>query len=491
MTRNRLFAFVVVLALSVSAASAQPRNVIFCIGDGMGFAQVDAASSYLDADLSFENFLYQGSVTTYSANSSVTDSAAAGTALATGVKVNNGVISMAYPGDGSELTTLLEYFQDAGKSTGLVTTTYMTHATPAAFGAHEPSRNNTSQIAADFLTQTQPNVLFGGGANGMSISAAQSAGYTVVTDAAGLAGLDTSTESYVSGQFGSSHLPYVLDGRGSLPGLSDMTTTALDILDNDDDGFFLMVEAGRIDHAGHSNDLARNVQETVEFSNTISDILAWAAGRQDTLVVVTADHETGGMMILSENPGSLPTVSWSTTGHTGADVPVYAWGLGSGAIGGTMDNTDFYSLMTSKPGDFDADGDIDADDIDAISLAVLTGSTLGVYDLNGDGSVNALDRELLIFSLVDTTLGIGTGTMPGDFNLDGTVGILDLGALGDGYNQSLGWADGDANGDGMVGILDLGQLGDNYGYDGSTIPEPASGALLLCGVIAVLKRRSR
>ncbi len=349
------YTILIALLLAVAAVPAfgQAKNIIFCIGDGMGQAQVDATSMYLGADLSFESFTYQGVVTTYSASSSVTDSAAAGTALATGVKVNNGVISQAYPGDGSDLPTLLEHYQAMGKSTGLVTTTYMTHATPAAFGAHEPSRNNTTQIASDYLTGSMPNVLFGGGANGITVAGAQSAGYTVVTDAAGLAAVDTSAVSYLSGQFGSTHLPYEADGDMlGLPHLSDMTTTALDILDNDSDGFFLMIEGGKIDHASHDNQLARMIGETEEFSNTVAGVLAWAAGRDDTLVVVTADHETGGLTVLGDNgAGMLPTVSWSTTGHTGVNVPVYAWGVGADRFNGVMDNTDFFEAITvPEPG---------------------------------------------------------------------------------------------------------------------------------------------
>ena len=170
-----LFALLLLPAVAASTAlAAGPKNVIFLIGDGMGPEQVKAANYYNGGSLSFELFPYQGLVTTYAANSSVTDSAAAGTALATGYKVNNGVISQArpanadYPVYGSEMETLLEYYKAEGKSTGLVTTTYMIHATPAAFGAHESSRDNTSGIAADYLNQTRPNVLFGGGFNGMS-----------------------------------------------------------------------------------------------------------------------------------------------------------------------------------------------------------------------------------------------------------------------------------------------------------------------------------
>ena len=258
-------------------------------------------------------FPYQAEVTTFSADSSITDSAAAATAMATGFKVNNEVVSMAYPGDGSELETLLEYFNDRGKSTGLVTTTYVTHATPAAFGAHEPDRENLSEIRIDYLNQTHPNVLFGGGENGMSSVSAVQAGYTVVSDRSEMESLDTENITFVSGQFGNTHLPYEYEGLGSLPHLSEMTSTALEILDNDPDGFFLIVEGGRIDHAGHANDIARNVFETVEFSNAIEKAINWAQNRTDTLILVTADHETGGLAVLQNNgQGNFPGISWST-----------------------------------------------------------------------------------------------------------------------------------------------------------------------------------
>lgn len=348
---NAITLLILICCLVVQITWSAPKNVFFFIGDGMGFEQVKAAGMYANGEagtLPFEAFPYQAEMITYSADNPVTDSAAAGTALATGSKVNNGVISMAYPGDGSELYTLLEYFKDRGKSTGLVTTTYMTHATPAAFGAHEPDRGNTNEIATDYLNQTRPNVLYGGGANGMSPVSAQAAGYTVVTDRAGMQALDTETVTMVSGQFGNTHLPYERDGLGSLPHLSEMTASALAILDNDLDGFFLMVEGGRIDHAGHANNIENNVYETVEFSNSVQVAINWAQGRSDTLIIVTADHECGGLTVLQNNGQRFfPTVSWSTTDHTGVNVPIYTWGVNAQLVSGVMDNTDLFGVATA------------------------------------------------------------------------------------------------------------------------------------------------
>lgn len=423
--------------LAASAVSAQPKNVIFMIGDGMGPTHIQAAGMFAGAPMSFESAPYQGMVTTYSADNAITDSASAATAMATGVKVNNNVVSLNTPGDGSELTTLLEHYKALGRSTGMVTTSYITHATPASFGAHEPTRYNTNQIANDYINQTKPNVLFGGGGRGMSVGSAQAAGYNVVTSAAAMLAMNTNTQTYVSGQFGTYHLPYEYDGLGALPHLSQMTTTALDILDNDPDGFFLMVEGGRIDHAGHSNDINRNVRETVEFSNTVQDVLAWAAGKEDTLVIVTADHETGGMSILADNgPGNAPTVSWSSDYHTSVDVPVYAWGAQANRITANMDNTDFFDLIT---------------------ISGLTG------DLDNDGFVGITDLNII---LSNWNLTAPTGSPLADPTGDGFVGIEDL-------NTVLGnWNAGSPPSAGAV------------------IPEPATAATILTVALASLNRRS-
>lgn len=347
--RKTLCASLLVAVLAAATGRASPiRNVILCIGDGMGVEQVKAARYFAGESLFFETFPHQSLMTTDAADGSVTDSAAAGTAMATGRKVYNGVLSLALPGDGGELETLLEFYKKRGKRTGLVTTTYLTHATPAAFGAHEPSRNNAVQIAGDYLNQTRPNVLFGGGGNGLSDASAVAAGYTVVKDAAQLAALDGGARAYVAGFFGTASLPYEYDGYGTLPHLSQMAAQALDILGRSSDGFFLMVEGGEIDFAGHANDLPRSIAETLEFDRTVRTVVEWAGERNDTLVIVTADHETGGLEVLSDNgAGRYPDVTWTSSGHTRAPVAVYGWGPTARGVLDVASNTDISGLAVS------------------------------------------------------------------------------------------------------------------------------------------------
>jgi alkaline phosphatase len=361
MAKMRSYSFIILsnlilIALLANLSYGAPKNIIFMIGDGMGFEQVKAAGMYLNGEpgtLSFESLPYKGEVTTRSANNSATDSAAAATAYATGVKVNNEVISRAYPGNGSELETLLEYFKVRGKSTGLVTTVYITHATPAAFGAHNIDRDNLSQIANDYLNKTRPNVLFGGGGsdNGVTVSAFQNAGYIVVTNRDQMQTLDTDLVTMVSGQFADGYLNNE-PNMGEQPHLSEMAVTALDILDNNPEGFFVMIEGGKIDEAGHANNRDNNILETVEFANTVQKVLDWAQGRDDTLIIVTADHETGELKVTKNNgAGAFPTVTWNSVDHTGVNVPLFAWGDNAQLISGVMDNTEMFWVCTKTPED--------------------------------------------------------------------------------------------------------------------------------------------
>lgn len=353
-----LFVFFIILVFISNLGAASPdtrvKNIILFIGDGMGLEHIRAAGMYLNGEpgtLIFESFPYQGTVTTHSANKPVTDSAAAATAMATGKKVNNGTISMAIPGDGRELTTLLEYYSSLGKSTGLVTTTFITHATPAAFAAHEPHRSNYNEIAVDYFTQTRPTLLLGGGGSGVSPELARVNNYTVVTDKEELEALGPNANLKVSGQFGTGHLPYEDSFPANLPTLKEMTGAALAILENNNQGFFLVIEGGRIDHASHANNIENTVKETIKFHEAVSYAYEWAGLRGDTFIIVTADHETGDLKVLKNNgKGNLPGVTWGTGGHTGKNVGVYAYGDRGSLIENVIDNTDIYWILLFPQG---------------------------------------------------------------------------------------------------------------------------------------------
>jgi len=375
---------VIVVAVGVLPAVAvgadAPRNVILMIGDGMGFEQVKAASLYAtgkEGGLAFEPY-HRGRMATHplapeGAKPPITDSAAAGTAIATGRKTTNKIISQTPGGD--DLQTVLEFLADRGKWTGLVTTAPMTHATPATFGAHTGKRTNYSQIAECYFTRSRPNILFGAyyaNGRGVTETKATDAGYTVVKTRDELDAFVAKTASaggepkafHVSGQFAPGMIPWEYAGPidvkhklnyrnktkatyETVPHLSQMTDAALRLLARGPDGFFLMVEGSSIDWAGHDNVIEWAVFETIEFANACRVAFDWAEGRTDTLIIVTADHECGGLKVVeSRGKGQFPEVTWSRRNHTAADVPVYAWGVGAERIEGTIDNTDLWAVMT-------------------------------------------------------------------------------------------------------------------------------------------------
>jgi len=351
-------AVIFLLILVVSTAQAQiAKNIILMIGDGMGNEQVKAGSFYLTGaagGLCFQPY-YKCQAQTYSANSSVTDSAAAGTAIATGYRVNNDVISQAP--DGTPYETILEKAKSYGKRTGLVTTVGVTHATPATFGAHEPSRSNYIQIGNDYLYGSQPNVIFGGGdparggsyLNSSQVSYAQSIGYQLVYTTAQMNALN-STTARALGLFAGGDLTYEFDRSPSStePHLREMTAKALELLSTEPNGFFLMVEGGKIDHACHSNDITRATLEVVEFHNAVQVALNWMAGRNDTLLIVGADHETGGLTVTNRGAGTIPGATWTTTNHTGATVPYYFYGAGADLVYNYMSNGTIHLIDVFK-----------------------------------------------------------------------------------------------------------------------------------------------
>jgi|GEM_PF-354835 len=356
------------------AVPTKPKNVIFLIGDGMGYEQIKAARD-ADADhhLAMDDVnTASGSVTTRSADAAITDSAPAATALASGYKANNNWIGLTP--DKTVVPTILEIANQDNKATGLVTTTQICHATPAGFASHVVNRNTFNTIAAqyydNFAGKGKPlNVLMGAGANNFTSSGRPAfyastgnkygdqndtrdlvgeftaQGYAYANDAASLASINTTAKTNILGLFGpdSGMTQELVRQTGNTePHLVDMTKKALDALSSDPDGFFLMVEGGQIDWAAHANDLNNTVGETLAFDKCVQTALEFQVKHPDTLVVVTADHETGGLSYTDATH-----VTWSSGDHTAAMVPIMAKGPGASAFSGDMDNTEIPRKMAT------------------------------------------------------------------------------------------------------------------------------------------------
>lgn len=345
MLKPLLLSCAIAAALTSSLTYAAPaKNVIFFLGDGMGPTTLTAARIYKygeEGNLQMQNLPYTARLKTYSNDAQTTDSAPSMAAYMTGVKMNNEVISMSAdttavaPGkdsngnktvnnctteNGTAATTLLELAKAQGKGTGSVTTTELTHATPAATFAHICHRDAQYEIAAQAVPGGTGfnsalgdgvDVLMGGGANhwtpysatntkgradGRDLTAElQTRGYSYVTDKTALQTIDSSQTSKVLGLFSkTSHLAYeldrVADSTNTQPSLADMTSKAIDILSKNDKGYFLMVEGGRIDHALHGTNAKRALEDAVALDEAVKTALA-KVDLTDTLIVVTADHD--------------------------------------------------------------------------------------------------------------------------------------------------------------------------------------------------------
>ncbi|WP_261305689.1 alkaline phosphatase [Paenibacillus andongensis] len=304
--------------------TAQSKNLIVLIGDGMGPAEVTAARYYskkfLNKDrLELDGGYYVGKATTYSQagpytseSGAVTDSAAAGTAFSTGNKTYNNAISVSNGDVAKPFGSVVEAAIKQGKATGLVTTDSIVGATPAVWASHVRQRSNQNAIASQYLT-SGVNVFFGGGKTNFItkdekgkrtdkniIPEFEAKGYKTAYDKAGLDAIPA-TAGNALGLFALNEIPYVLDRDDKTPNLPQLTQKALDILSQNKNGFVLMVEQGRIDHAGHANDLPANIQETLELDATFKTLVDFAKKDGNTSVVVTADHETGGLSLARDN----------------------------------------------------------------------------------------------------------------------------------------------------------------------------------------------
>ena len=321
-------------------SNRKPKNVILMIGDGMGIAQIYAGMTANRGNLFLNNFKHAGFSRTSSANRYVTDSGAGGTAIATGHKTNNSSIGV--DSEKKPVPSILETAQAAGFATGIVVTTNILDATPAAFVAHVPDRSMMADIAVDFA-ETGPDVFIGAGKEYFKnrkdgrdlLSELTAKGYEVC---------DTITEivKVRSGKLAG----FVSENRVNKRGdqLKVTTGVALDILDDCKKGFFLVVEGSEIDGGGHSNDMAYTVEEMLDFDQAVGKALQFAEKDGKTLVVVTADHETGGLTLVDGEPSTGKiTGRFSTSGHTGLMVPVFAYGPGAEVFGGIDENTPFFN----------------------------------------------------------------------------------------------------------------------------------------------------
>ncbi|MCI2237557.1 alkaline phosphatase [Paenibacillus sp. TRM 82003] len=428
------------LAPAASAAVAEeggPKNVIVLIGDGMGHNQIDFTNSYLtgttnhqvavdpaDGEVTrvpgtpaqvFQEFPVQLGMSTGSVTSpaydpelawgdfewvtqDATDSAAAGTAMATGVKTENGVIGL--DADGSRVENLSERAAALGKAAGVVSSVPFSHATPAAFGAHNPDRNDLTGVTNEYLAGNL-DVVIGAGhpwydddhqrllsprydyiSQGDYERVSQGrTPFTFVEETSEFERLAT-VEETPDRVFGAVQVASTLQQgrtgvagsepfsveRNDVPTLGTLTEAALNVLDEDEDGFFAMVEGGAIDWAGHANDAAQTIEETAEFFGAVDAAVEWVeteSSWDETLLVVTADHETGYLAGPGANPnwtpiagaaGQVPAASWNSTNHTNGLVPVFAQGAGAEALaaravrqdpvrGAYVDSTDLANVL--------------------------------------------------------------------------------------------------------------------------------------------------
>lgn len=382
------------------------ENVIFMVPDGFSASYATNYRWYKGEETALDSILV-GMHRTYSANSEITDSAAAGTAFATGVKTNNGMISTSP--DGKELKTILEAMEEKGKSSGLVATSTITHATPAVFASHVASRSDESAIAPQ-LIDNDVDVIMGGGKKYFPdslINEAKKDGYQYISSKGDLKRAERSDK--LIGLFADSGMAPELDRETTNePSLQEMTETALKVLNKDKDGFFLMVEGSQIDWAGHDHDAAWAMKDSEAFEKALESVLEFAKKDKNTLVVVAGDHDTGGMSVGGNGPGDVDlevirnvtatgdymvtqlnstrsnvkevvkkyttleltdeeaqliksseqpaitinevvsaraNIGWTSLNHTGVDVPLYAYGPGADLFIGLHENTDLPVLM--------------------------------------------------------------------------------------------------------------------------------------------------
>lgn len=337
--------------------SPEPLNIIFFIGDGMGVSQLSAAYYYQDSTPVFSQFTHIGLLNTSSATHRVTDSGAGGTALACGKRTYNGAIGVGL--DSLPLENLTEYLSKRHYKTGIVVSSSITHATPAVFYAHAKHRKMGEEIALQ-LSKSEVDFFAGGGlkyftqrADGLNLYK-EMLGKGFLMDSVSLAykGAVDTAKKY-GFLLAPNHLPKANEGRGSF--LPDATRMAIDYLSQHTNGFFLMVEGSQIDWGGHNNDAPYLVEEVLDFEKSVAVAMKFAKENKNTLIIVTADHETGGFTLSAEEDYAneksdynkiIPT--FSTQGHSAALVPILIYGQGAEKFQGIYDNTGVFERLLGR-----------------------------------------------------------------------------------------------------------------------------------------------
>jgi len=353
----RLMAFLLALVITASPAqdaSPAPRNIIVMIGDGMGVSQVTAGRT-AKGRLALERFRHLGLLLTHaSGDDYVTDSAAGATALATGVATRNGMIGMGP--DSLPRTTVLEQAKAVGKKTGVVTVCSITHATPASFLAHVPSRTLEREIAYQ-IARSDVDLALGSGwgwflpkemggrrTDGLNLlEYMERRGFRIILTEAEFREAESRRSSKIVGLFAENHVGRAQERR---PSLSELTEFAIRSLERGEKGFVLMVEGSQIDWASHDNMSDQTAVEMADFDDAVRVAVEYAEKHPTTLVIVTADHETGGYALLD---GSLrqKTIEggFVTKHHTAAMVPLFAMGPGAERFTGIRVNSEVGTLL--------------------------------------------------------------------------------------------------------------------------------------------------
>ena len=393
-------AALLVMAVSCARQEKKAKYVFYFIGDGMSFTHVAAAEAYLAQErgvigmdpLCFTQFPVLGEATTFSANSIITDSSAAGTALSTGEKTNNGMLCIA-PDSTTLLKSISYKIHDAGFSVGVMSTTPINHATPAAFFGHNIKRGNYYEIGRE-LPESGFEFFAGGGLyypKGKEGNEEVSL-WDIITDggytlAYGMEDFKAKKDNVpivlIQAEGAEEICPYALGRPEGALTLPQIVEAAITVLERNSKGFFLMAEGGLIDWTAHSQDLAGTIFEILDFDQAIAVADAFYAKHPDeTLIVVTADHETGGLVLgrkgskydltvidkvkntstttdveqYMSSPKSIDgineeaRVGWTTTSHCGGPVPVWAKGVGAEHFAARQDNTDIPKKICAAMG---------------------------------------------------------------------------------------------------------------------------------------------